>query len=42
MMFLSETMACKAHLIHDNALMFNIDLLACNLVAVRTGVEAPT
>ena len=37
----SETIAGRAHLIHDNALMFNIDYLAYNLVSVRTGVEAP-
>ena len=37
----SETIAGRAHLIHDNALMLNIDYLAYNLVSVRTGVEAP-
>jgi putative transposase len=37
----SETIAGRAHLIHDNALMFNIDYLAYNLVSVKTGVEAP-
>jgi hypothetical protein len=41
LMSLSETIARRASLIHDNAFMFNIDLLAYNLVAVKTGVEAP-
>ena len=36
-----ETIASKVYLIHDNALMFNIDFLAYNLVSVRTRVEAP-
>jgi len=39
-MLLSEAVAGKAYLIHDNALMFNIDYLAYNLASVRTGVEA--
>jgi transposase InsO family protein len=37
----SETILGKAYLIHDNAVMFNIDFLAYNLVSIRTGVEAP-
>ena len=41
LMLFSETIASRAYLIHDNALMFNIDYLAYNLVSVRTGVEAP-
>jgi putative transposase len=41
LMLLSETIARRVYLIHDNALMFNIDYLAYNLVSVRTGVEAP-
>jgi putative transposase len=41
LMLFSEAIAGKAYLIHDNALMFNIDYLAYNLVSVRTGVEAP-
>jgi transposase InsO family protein len=41
LMLLSEAVAGKAHLIHDNALMFDIDYLAYNLVSVTTGVEAP-
>ena len=40
-MLLSEAVAGKAYLIHDNALMFDIDYLAYNLVSVTTGVEAP-
>jgi hypothetical protein len=40
-MLLSETRARRVYLIHDNALMFNIDFLACNLVSIKTGVEAP-
>jgi putative transposase len=40
LMLFSEAIAAKAYLIHDNALMFNIDYLAYNLVSVRTGVEA--
>ena len=40
-MLLSEAEAGKAYLIHDNALMFNIDYLAYNLASVRIGVEAP-
>jgi putative transposase len=36
-----ETIADKVYLIHDNALMFNIDFIAFNLGSVRTGVEAP-
>jgi len=41
LMLLSERITSKAYLIHDNALMFNIDYLAYNLVSVKTGVEAP-
>jgi putative transposase len=41
LMLFSERITSKAYLIHDNALMFNIDYLAYNLVSVRTGVEAP-
>ena len=37
----SETIATTAYLIHDNALMFNIDFLAYNLVSIKTSVEAP-
>jgi len=37
----TESIAGRMYLIHDNALMFNIDFLAYNLVSVRTGVEAP-
>jgi transposase InsO family protein len=41
LMLLSETIASGVYLIHDNALMFNIDFLAYNLVSIKTGVEAP-
>ena len=41
LMLLSESIASKAYLMHDNALMFNIDFLAYNLVSIKTGVEAP-
>ena len=41
LMLFTESIAGRAYLIHDNALMFNIDYLAYNLVSVRTGVEAP-
>jgi len=41
LMLFSERITRKAYLIHDNALMFNIEYLAYNLVSVRTGVEAP-
>ena len=41
LMLFSEAIAGKAYLIHDNALMFNIDFLAYNLVSIKTGVEAP-
>jgi transposase InsO family protein len=41
LMLFSERLTSKAYLIHDNALMFNIDYLAYNLISVRTGVEAP-
>jgi putative transposase len=41
LMLFSELIASKAYLIHDNALMFNIDYLGYSLVSVRTGVEAP-
>jgi hypothetical protein len=40
-MLFSESIASRAYLIHDDALMFNIDYLAYTLVSVRTGVEAP-
>jgi hypothetical protein len=40
-MLLSESVARRDYLIHDYALMFNIEYLAYNLVLVRTGVEAP-
>lgn len=38
---LSEAIASRAYLIHDNALMFNIDCLAYDLVSIKTGVGAP-
>jgi len=41
LMLLSDAVAGKAYLIHDSALMFNIDYLAYNLASVSTGVEAP-
>jgi transposase InsO family protein len=41
LMLLSETIASGVYLIHDNALMFNMDFLAYNLVSIKTGVEAP-
>jgi hypothetical protein len=41
LMLLRETLARRVYLIHDNALMFNIDFLAYNLVSIKTGVEAP-
>jgi len=41
LMLLSETIARRVYLIHDNALMFSIDFLAYNLVSIKTGVEAP-
>jgi putative transposase len=41
LMLLSEAVAEKAYLIHDNALMFNIDFMAYNLASVKTSVEAP-
>jgi putative transposase len=41
LMLFSEAIAEKAYLIHDNALMFNIDFLAYNLASVKTSVEAP-
>ena len=37
----TERMASTAYVIHDNALMFNIDFLAYKLVSIRTAVEAP-
>ena len=40
-MLLSETIARRVYLIHDNALMFNIDFLAYDLISIKTGVEAP-
>ncbi len=41
LMLFSERIASKVYLIHDNALMFNFDFLAYNLVSVKTGVQAP-
>jgi putative transposase len=41
MILLSETIASKVHLIHDNASVFNLNFLAYNLISIRTGVEAP-
>ncbi len=41
LMLLSETTARRVYLIHDNALMFNMDFLAYNLVSIKTGVAAP-
>ena len=42
LMLFTESIATRAYLIHDNALMFNIGNLAYNLVPIRTGgVEAP-
>jgi len=41
LMLISESIASRAYLIHDNALMFNIDFLAYNLLSIKTGVEAP-
>jgi len=41
LMLFTESIAGRAYLMYDNALMFNIDYLAYNLVSVRTGVEAP-
>jgi len=41
LMLFTECITTRAYLIHDNALMFNIEYLAYNLVSVRTGVEAP-
>ena len=41
LIFLSESIANRVYLIHDNARMFTIDMLAYNLVPIRTGVEAP-
>jgi transposase InsO family protein len=40
-MLLSETIAKRVYLIHDNALMFNIDFLAYNLVSIKTDIEVP-
>jgi hypothetical protein len=40
-MLFSESMASTVYVIHDNALMFNIDFLAYKLVSIRTAVEAP-
>ena len=37
----SERMASTAYLIHDNAVMFNIDFLSYGLVSINTAVEAP-
>ena len=41
LMLFSERMASTVYVIHDNALMFNIDFLAYNLVSINTAVEAP-
>lgn len=41
LILLSEAVAGKAYLMHDNALVFNIDYLMYNLVSVRTGIKAP-
>ena len=41
LMLFTERMASTAYVIHDNALMFNIDFLAYNLVSIKTAVEAP-
>jgi hypothetical protein len=41
LMLVSERITSKAYLIHDNALMFNIDYLAYHLVSAKTGEEVP-
>ena len=41
LMLLSETITRRVYLIHDSALMFNIDFLAYDLISIKTGVEAP-
>jgi transposase InsO family protein len=41
LMLFCESIAGRAYLIHDYALMFYLDYLAYNLVYVRTCVEAP-
>ena len=41
LMLFSERMASTVYVVHDNALMFNIDFLAYNLVSINTAVEAP-
>ena len=41
LMLFSERIVGKAYLIHDNALMFNIDFLGYNLASIKTSVEAP-
>ena len=40
-MLFSESLAGTVYVIHDNALMFNIDFLVYNLVSITTAVEAP-
>ena len=40
-MLFSDTLASTAYVIHDNALMFNIDFAAYGLVSINTAVEAP-
>ena len=37
----TESIAGRMYLIHDNALMFNIDFSAYNLVSITTGAAAP-
>jgi len=37
LMLFTESIATRAYLIHDNALMLNIEYLGYNLVSVRTG-----
>ncbi|RPH79046.1 MAG: hypothetical protein EHM80_08815 [Nitrospiraceae bacterium] len=41
LMLFSDTLASTAYVIHDNALMFNIDFAAYSLVTIKTAVEAP-
>jgi hypothetical protein len=40
-MLFDEAVAGNAYIIHENALMLNIDFLAYNLKSVKTSVEAP-
>ena len=40
LMLFSDTLASTAYVIHDNALMFNIDFFAYDLVSIKTAVEA--